>query len=82
MPAIRKIQREPRSTDDVMASAERMIHNRVGTMVSPSYVGMHFDVPSVSGTPVAPGLGGGLVAPLNGSRTGQHAGRVYDNSTY
>lgn len=82
MPALRKIQREPRSMDDLMASAERMIHNRVGTMVDSSYVGMHFDTPGVSGVVVAPGLGGGVASPLNGNRVGTYQGRQYDNSTY
>lgn len=82
MPAIRKIQREPRSMDDLMASAERMIHNRVGTMVDNNYVGMHFDTPAVSGTPVAPGLGGGVVSPLNGNQVGTYQGRTFDNTTY
>lgn len=82
MPATRKIQREPRSMDDIMASAERIIHQRVGTMADASYVGMHFDTPATSGIPVAPGLGGGVASPLNGSRVGTHQGRTYDNSTY
>lgn len=82
MPALRKIQREPRSMDDLMASAERMIHNRVGTMVDGSYVAQHFAHPSTAGVPVAPGLGGGVASPLNGNRVGTYQGRTYDNTTY
>lgn len=82
MPALRKIQREPRSMDDLMESAERMIHQRVGTMADSSYVGMHFDTPATSGVMVAPGLGGGVASPLNGNRVGTYQGRAYDNTTY
>lgn len=82
MPATRPIKREPRSMDDLMASAERIIHNRVGTMPDVNVTGQGFTHPAIAGTPVAPGLGGGVMSPLNGSRTGTHQGRVYDNSTY
>ena len=82
MPATRKIQREPRSMDDLMASAERIIHNRVGTMADSSYVAMHFDSPSVSGIPVGPALGGGVASPLNGARLGTTSGRTFNNSDY
>lgn len=82
MPAIRKIQREPRSMDDLMASAERMIHQRIGTMRDVNLHNRYFTHPATAGTVVAPGLGGGDVSPLNGARVGAYQGRVYDNTTY
>ena len=82
MPALRKIQREPRSMDEMMESAERMIHMRVGTMADSSYVAQHFATPATAGVMVAPGLGGGVAAPLNGNRVGTYQGRVYDKTTY
>lgn len=82
MPAIRKIQREPRSMDDLMESAERIIHRRIGTMRDVNVHNQHFTHPAMAGMPVAPGLGGGDVSPLNAARVGTYQGRSYDNSTY
>lgn len=82
MPATRKIQREPRSMDDLMASAERMIHQRVGTMADVNVGNAGFTVPAIAGTVVQGSLGGGNISPLNGNRVGTYQGRQYDNSTY
>lgn len=82
MPATRKIQREPRSMDDIMASAERMIHNRVGTMPDASVRVPGVIVPVLEGATVRGALGGGVMSPLNNSKVGTYQGRNYDNTTY
>lgn len=63
--ALRPIMREPRSTDELMANAELMVHNRVGTMVAPNVGSIAFTVPQVAGVPVGPDLGGGVISPLS-----------------
>lgn len=69
--ALRPIVREPRSDDDLMAIAELQIHNRVGTMEAPNYVGMTFTSPALAGVQVGARLAGGNVSPLASRNPGR-----------